>query len=146
MKYIITLVIALSLLSCKKDNGYNTDQRAGDSAGDGKFIYTTTTVSEGDNPASNLSQEAKLGQEIFDDKGNCYSCHKPDQKVVGPSIKEIAKIYAAKKGNMVNFLMGEADPIVDPSQYETMKVNINLTKTFSDEELKALEAYFMSFK
>ena len=45
---------------------------------------------------------------------------------------------------MISFLKGEAEPLVDPSQYEVMKVNLELTKTFSDEELKALEAYIYS--
>jgi len=133
MKQILIFLLPFALLSCKKEETKNNTA-----------TEQTTTVSEGDNPSSNLTPEAKLGQEIFDGKGNCYSCHKPDQKIVGPSIQEIARIYSDKKGNMVNFLMGEADPIVDPSQYETMKANIYLTKTFSDEELKALEAYFMS--
>lgn len=133
MKHILTLFLPLALLSCKKEETKNPAQEQ------------TSTISEGSDPSSSLSPEAKLGQEVFDGKGNCFSCHKPDQKIVGPGIQEIAKIYADKKGNMVNFLMGEADPIVDPSQYETMKANIYLTKTFSDEELKGLEAYFMSY-
>ena len=33
------------------------------------------------------------GQELFEGKGTCTACHKPDVKVVGPSIKDIAKIY-----------------------------------------------------
>ena len=45
---------------------------------------------------------------------------------------------------MVKFLREEADPIVDPSQYPVMKTNFYITKTFSDEELKALEAYMYS--
>ncbi len=133
MKKLFLILLPFALFSCKKEESKNITTKQ------------TTTFSEGSDEASNLSPEAKLGQEIFDGKGNCYSCHKPDQKIVGPSILEIAKIYADKKGNMVNFLMGEADPIVDPSQYATMKANIYLTKTFSDEELKALEAYFMSY-
>jgi cytochrome c len=42
------------------------------------------------------------------------------------------------------FLKGEGKPIVDPSQFEVMKANFALTKTFSDEELKGLEAYIYS--
>ena len=39
---------------------------------------------------------------------------------------------------------GEGEPIVDPSQYEVMKANFALTKTFSDEELQSLEQYIYS--
>lgn len=45
---------------------------------------------------------------------------------------------------MVTFLKGEGEPILDPTQYALMKPNLEITKTFSDEELKALEAYVYS--
>jgi cytochrome c len=45
---------------------------------------------------------------------------------------------------MVTFLKGEGEPIVDPSQYEVMKANFALTKTFSEEELQSLEQYMYS--
>jgi len=85
------------------------------------------------------------GKELFEGKGTCVACHKPDVKVIGPSISEIAKIYKEKNADMVKFLKGEGEPIVDPSQYEVMKTNFSITKNMSDEELQALEAYFYSF-
>ena len=87
-----------------------------------------------------------LGKELFEGKGMCYTCHKEDTKIIGPSIKEIAKIYTDKKASISIFLQGEADPIVDPTQYEIMKANFEITKTMTEEELKALEEYMLSFK
>jgi len=98
-------------------------------------------------PEKQISAEEKqlqLGQEIFDGKGMCYSCHKPEQKVIGPSIVEIAQIYKDKGADIKLFLQEKSDPIVDPKQYPVMKTNFAITKTFSDEELKAVEAYFYS--
>jgi len=83
----------------------------------------------------------QLGQEIFEGKGNCIACHQPEQKVIGPGIKQIAEIYKDKNASIVSFLKEESDPIVDPDQYSVMKANFAITKTMSDEELKALEAY-----
>ena len=59
-------------------------------------------------------------------------------------MQDIAKIYKDKNADMVVFLKGEGEPIVDPSQYEVMKTNFAVTKAMSDEELKALEAYVYS--
>lgn len=87
----------------------------------------------------------ELGEKLFNGKGNCYSCHNPEQKIIGPSLVEIGKIYKDKNGNIVEFLKEKADPIVDPAQYPAMKVNFAITKRMSDEELKALEAYIYSF-
>lgn len=98
--------------------------------------------------ASTLSPEEQLiadGKELFEsNKAACFSCHQMDKKVIGPSIKDIAKIYKEQNGDMVAFLRKKADPIVDPSQYSLMETNFAVLKTMSDEELKSLEAYMMS--
>lgn len=98
--------------------------------------------------ASTLSPEEQLiadGKELFEsNKAACFSCHQMDKKVIGPSIKDIAKIYKEKNGDMVAFLRKKADPIVDPSQYSLMETNFAVLKTMSDDELKSLQAYMMS--
>lgn len=86
-----------------------------------------------------------VGKEIFEGKGTCVACHQPTTKIIGPSIQEIAKIYSEKDGNIIVFLKGEGEPIVDPSQYEIMKANFAITKQMSDEELKSIEAYINSY-
>lgn len=83
------------------------------------------------------------GQTLFQEN-NCAACHQLDQKVVGPSMQDIAKIYKEKNGNMVAFLKEEAPPIVDETMYETMKINLQITKTMTDDELQSLELYFLS--
>jgi cytochrome c len=87
----------------------------------------------------------QLGQEIFESKGNCFACHKPDQKIVGPSIEQIAQIYKDKNGDIVSFLKGNEKPLVDPEQFAVMQTNFAVTKNMTDQELKALEAYIYSF-
>lgn len=129
MKKLFLLLTTLSLLSCK------TEDKKTDNA-------PSSTVNEG--ATANLTPQQQLGKEIFEGKGNCYSCHKPEEKAIGPAIMEISKIYKAQKGDLVTFLKGEGKPIVDPSQFEVMKTNFYITKTFSDEELKAVEAYIYS--
>ena len=126
MKKIFALIFIGSLISCKKENQENF----------GKPAEVETASAQ---------KPEDLGKEIFDGKGVCYTCHKPDTKTVGPSIKEIAKIYREKGGNIVEFLQEKSEPIVDPSQYATMKTNFAITKNLPEEELKALEAYMLSF-
>ncbi|MCO6147714.1 c-type cytochrome [Flavobacterium sp. NRK1] len=127
---LLIAIVALSLFSCKKEEKKET------------LYPSSETVTEG--TASTLTPSEKTGEEIFDGKGNCFSCHKPDQKIIGPSVTEIAKIYKEKNADMVQFLKGEGEPLVDPSQYEVMKTNFAITKNFTDEELKGLEDYFYS--
>lgn len=126
MKKIAYLFTILVFISCKKEEKQK----------DSLYPETQKTPEQ---------LQIELGQEIFEGKGNCFSCHKPDQKIIGPSIQEIATIYKEKDGDMVSFLKGKAEPLVDPSQYEVMKTNFAITKNLPEKELKALEAYFYSF-
>ncbi|KAF2336529.1 c-type cytochrome [Flavobacterium daemonense] len=134
MKKAIFLAAVLAFASCKKES-----QEPFGKSSEG----TTETSAEGES-AKATTPEA-LGKEIFEGRGNCTSCHQPDQKVIGPSIQEIAKMYKDKKGDIPTFLKGNADPIVDPSQFAVMQTNFAITKEMSDEELKAIETYIYSF-
>jgi cytochrome c len=96
------------------------------------------------NPTEVSQTPEQLGKSIFEGKGNCVACHKINEKLVGPSVQDIAKIYKAQNGDIVSFLKDDAKPLVDPTQYEVMKTNFALTKAMSDEELKGLEAYIYS--
>lgn len=94
------------------------------------------------------TDQLALGEKLFTEK-TCVSCHQVDTKVVGPSIKEIVKIYDEKNGNIVQFLKGNAEAIVDtdPGQVAIMKANLDgFVKDLTSEELQALAAYMRSKK
>ena len=118
--------VTLTMISCN-------EKAANQTPVDQTEITTTQTPEE-------------LGQELFEGKGMCASCHKADIKVAGPSIQEIAKIYREKEASIAAFINEEGEPLVDPSQYEIMKTNFAVTKAMSLEERKAIEVYMMSFK
>ncbi|WP_249684884.1 c-type cytochrome [Flavobacterium sp. CYK-55] len=95
--------------------------------------------------AATAQTPAEKGQEIFEGKGTCTTCHKPDEKVVGPSLKDIATIYKQKGLSVAAFINEESKPVVDPALYETMKANFAITKMMTPEERQNIEAYIMSF-
>lgn len=95
--------------------------------------------------ASTPQTPAQKGQEIFEGKGTCTTCHKPNEKVVGPSLQDIATIYKQKGLSVAAFINEESKPVVDPALYETMKANFAITKMMTPEERLNLEAYIMSF-
>ncbi len=77
----------------------------------------------------------------------CTSCHGIDKKILGPSVQDIVKVYEEKEANMVKFLKGNAEAIVDtdPGQVAIMKANIDgFLKDISAEDLQALAAYMRS--
>lgn len=128
--YLLLLCItsALLFISCKKE-----------ATASSKTLDAVVEESE-----TNTKSSDEIGKEIFEGKGNCVSCHQLNVKVIGPSIKDVARIYKQKKGNIVAFLKEEAEPIVDPSQYAVMKTNFAITEEMSNEELQSLEAYIYS--
>ncbi len=87
-----------------------------------------------------------LGEKIFNGKGKCYTCHKIDKKSIGPGVIEIMKIYKDQNKDLISFLKQEADPIVDPETFAVMKTNFAIIKTFTEEELKAVEVYMREVK
>jgi cytochrome c len=117
--YLSVTITALVLVSCKKESQENFGKP--------------------------MEETSDFGKEIFEGKGTCIACHKSDAKVVGPSLQDIGKTYKEKKLSVVAFLQGNQDPVMDPKQFEVMKANLALTKTFSEEELKAIEHYIYSF-
>lgn len=88
---------------------------------------------------------AAKGKELFEGKGVCNTCHQPDEKVIGPSLKEIATTYKQKGLSVAAFINEESKPVIDPAQYEIMKANFAVTKMMTPEERQNLEAYLMSF-
>lgn len=134
MKHLLSIFAVLALISCKKEEKKEA-------------LYPESMTEEtSEDTVAKMTTSETLGQEIFNGKGNCHTCHKADKKVIGPSIKEITKIYAEQNGDMAAFLRGKADPIVDPSQYDVMKTNFYITKHFTDEEMQAVVDYMVHFQ
>jgi cytochrome c len=118
MRKLVFIITVILFISCKKEESQT-------------FNKKETAV--------------KFGKTLFEGKGNCIACHQAEQKIIGPSIQEIAKIYKDKNASIVSFLREESEPIIDPSKYDIMKTNFAITKSMNDEELKALENYIFSF-
>ncbi len=111
------------------------------------LLYTSCQPEKKEKPDIKIGTKKKetsafdVGKKIFNGKGKCYTCHKIDKKSIGPGVEEIMKIYKEQDADLIAFLKEEAKPIVDPETYAVMKTNFAIIKTFSEEELKALEVY-----
>ena len=111
-----------------------------------KEVEATKEVAE-EAPAA-ASDMIAMGEKLFTDK-TCVSCHQLDAKIVGPSIKDIVKVYDQYDASLVAFLKGDKEAIVetDPGQVAIMKANLDgFVKDLKDEELEALAAYMKNAK
>jgi len=99
-------------------------------------------------PSAGAGDMVAMGEKLFTDK-TCVSCHQLDAKIVGPSIKDIVKVYEENNASLVEFLKGEQEAIVetDPGQVAIMQANLDgFVKDLKEEELEALAAYMKSAK
>lgn len=123
MKYSFGLLFLVFFISCKNEPASTPP------------LYPDTQTELSD---------LELGKKLFNGQGQCLACHKPTQKIIGPSVQEIVAVYEKNQANIIDFLKGNAEPIVDPSQYTVMKANLEITKKMSDQELEAIVRYMKS--
>jgi cytochrome c551/c552 len=89
-----------------------------------------------------VSVAAEEGGAVFESQ-RCSTCHKPDSSTANPSLKEIAQVYHGKEDQLINYLKGEAKPIVNMGKANMMKRALEKTKALSDADRKALAGFIM---
>ena len=109
------------------------------------MCFTLLTLTGCKNNEKGVANENISGEVLFTEM-QCTTCHLPSQKIVGSSILQMKNAYSNEESSIAAFLNGEAEPIIDPSQYDIMKINIEETKKRTPQERKAIEAYIMGFK
>jgi len=87
---------------------------------------------------------ADTGGEATFQSLKCHVCHKPDRKSAGPSLPEIAKAYSGQQQRLVQYLKGEAEPLIDLGKRQMMEGKLEKTKGISDGERKDLADYILS--
>ncbi len=134
---LVFAIISLTIVSCGETKKEDVK----------KEIETPKKEEVTEAPAAGADLIAQ-GEKLFTDK-TCVSCHQLDAKIVGPSIKDIVKVYEQYDASLVDFLKGNAEAIVDtdPGQVAIMKANLDgFVKDLKDEELQALAAYMKNAK
>lgn len=129
MRILALFLLCLWLQSC------NTNQKS-------ETKDSETTLARGE---LSMDSQIFLGNRLFSEK-TCITCHDVQKSIIGPSVKEIMKVYKKENGNIVAFLKGEADPIVEASatQIAMMQANIKgFLKNISDEELGTIATYML---
>ncbi|MDC9724118.1 MAG: c-type cytochrome [Urechidicola sp.] len=108
-----------------------------------------TEKSIDNNPAERpeLSRDSKIffGNRLFSEK-TCITCHAVNKKKIGPSVVDIMHVYKENDADIVAFLKGNSEPIVDTtaSQVAIMQDNIDgFLKNITDEELDAIATYML---
>ncbi len=125
-------ILFFGLISCKKEEKQLIEKS------EASDLFKKDTIQV------NTYVLAEKGDDLFHGKANCATCHQIEEKVIGPSIKEIVSIYKSQDASIVNILKGNHNPIVDKIKYDLMKPYVEMSKNLSDEEIQALSDYMFS--
>ena len=92
MKKIVLLFAAATfIISCGNNNNASNDNAAGTtSSGDTAASVTTGTDAAAPNAAAN--SDADKGMNLIA-SSDCLTCHKIEEKLVGPAYRDVAKKY-----------------------------------------------------
>jgi len=83
-----------------------------------------------------LQAEISLGKQVFQE--NCSTCHAADQKLIGPTIKEMSQIYQGNPAAMIQWIKAPGKKRVG----EAMPAQSHL----SERQLKLVAQYILSVK
>jgi cytochrome c len=131
-KIILTAVLSVVLISCGEKKTEKADES--ETSVDTSFTGTTEV-----NEDAEIAAEFKKGKELID-ASDCLGCHKIDEKLVGPSYKEVAAKYSTKDEAML------AKKIVEGGTGNWGEIPMTAHAGISIEDATEMVKYILSLK
>ena len=141
-KILIASAFAAFFMVGTSCNSSSKDQQKNNPSEQASLSGTEKSVSVG---AEVPTVSIEAGKKLFNTKG-CMACHQLETRLIGPSLKEIAKAYNGDKKGLTNYLKGNAESKVDPAQKALMEPQLAITKAMEAKDLEALVDYILSAK
>lgn len=137
MKKIIVLFSAAAfIISCGNDNADTSGNTTG-----GDTAATTTTETTAPAPAATATADADKGLELIA-ASDCLTCHKVEEKLVGPAYREIA----AKYPNDAATIDTLANRIITGGSGKWGQLVMTPHPALSIEDARTMAKYVMSLK
>lgn len=141
-KILIASAFAAFFVVGASCNSSSKDQQKSNQTVQASVTGTETAVTaDAGAPAASI----EAGKKLFNTKG-CMACHQLDTRLIGPSLKEIAKAYNRDKKGLTAYLKGNAESKVDPAQKALMEPQLAITKAMEAKDLEAVVDYILSAK
>jgi cytochrome c len=132
-KIIITLSMVAIIVACNQNDTSNTSEAEGANPEQPAADAPAAEKSLSDNP------DYQKGLEL-EAKSDCATCHKLDEKLVGPSFKDIAQKYANADQAMIDTLAGK---IINGGAGNWGQVPMTAHPTLSKEDAQTLVKYVL---
>lgn len=137
-KVLVTLSLITALVACgSNDSAQNTETTSEAGAEQGEAAKTTGTEPAVVDLSSNPDYQAGLALEA---KSDCATCHKLDEKLVGPSFREIAAKYTEKDIDML------AGKVITGGAGNWGQVPMTAHPQLSQDDAKTIVKYILLLK
>jgi len=134
MRTILSGVIFSCLISCgSKSSGDASGEK--DNAGDGSGDITTEL--------SNNPDYQKGLALVANPDNNCLTCHKVDEKLTGPSYRDVANKYANEPETIIPYLAGK---IIKGGSGTWGEIPMTPHSGLSQEDAEAMVKYILLLK
>ena len=141
MKKTLALLGMVALLaSCGGGKSGNEGENAGPVTTEPSTETPTTTPTTTNDPSSN--PDYQKGMELIS-KSDCLTCHKVEEKLIGPAYTEVAAKYAGMSDTIVNHL---AHKIIAGGQGNWGEVPMTAHPTVSEADAEAMVKYILLLK
>ena len=148
MKKVLILCSIYAFLTACGSNSGNSENKDTTASSD---LSAATRQSEADTNVNDIGTNRSAGQEqsgIYEkgakliSESDCLSCHKVDEKLVGPSYREVAKKYNESDAN-ISYLAGK---IMKGGSGVWGDVPMTPHPTLSGDDAKEMAKYILSLK
>jgi cytochrome c len=125
------------IISCLVSCGSKNDKAAGDKVSD-------TVVADTGSPELSNNPVYQKGLALVADPGNnCLTCHKIDEKLTGPSYRDVANKYANAPDTIISYLAGK---IIKGGTGTWGEIPMTPHSDLSQEDAEAMVKYILLLK
>jgi cytochrome c len=141
-KVMILFAAATFIISCGNDSNKSGDATSGTETTTADSAGATTTTPETTAPgATAASADADKGLDLIA-KSDCLTCHKVEEKLVGPAYRDIAKKYENTPANVDSL----ASKVIHGGAGNWGQIPMTPHAALSKEDAQLMVKYVLSLK
>lgn len=143
MKKILILFAASAFIMSCGNNNANNNNGEGTSSGAATDTAATTTTTDAGTPAAGATSDADADKGLnLIAQSDCLTCHKVEEKLVGPAYRDVAKKYENTPANVDSL----ASKIIHGGAGNWGQVPMTPHPQLAKEDAQTMVKYILSLK
>lgn len=109
------------------------------------ILFSLISINVFSQDVVNSNDSRALGLKLFKSKG-CAMCHKKNTLSIGPTIEEISDGYSGKEDDLIRYLKGKGEAIIQPQKAYIMQAQFIKLNAISEKKTRAIARYIVTIK